>query len=387
MEMAPTIYSTLCSIEPMGDGYVPTVQTYDSFSATYDPDYAMSATSGGLDLFPRCTLIDPDSPIAATVANSRLESFEWHEVTSNGTTPIYSNGTTATGYEVVKDGDYKGKLTIRKNGKVGVARAVRFVGYYMEDGQRYRFAKSMSLPVQDVSSPGTELMIDSDKSVVYNPLRMPREQTIVAKVMKGDKDITNDERCKLLWYRRDESGHETLLTAQDDFDNIEVTGAAKSTNGSITSLTIDRELIGDGITYGVYSMYRADKNFPVSPEEVDARQYTTIARAFPELHVEVLGDGVNSSTDTQRFKAIVKDNQGVIEGWNEYLYASWKIGSGTTETEVARGEEVMLPLSSGKAVYCDIDTRGTYKALMSDAGEYMVDDSGALIIIRDYEGD
>lgn len=383
MEKAPTIYSVLCNIEMVGDGYTPNVQTYDSFGPTYDPDY----TIGGLDLFPRCTLIDPDSPIASIGVNGKLESFEWLEVTSGGTTPIYSSGTTAAGYSVVKEGDMKGKLTVMKNGIVGVARAVRFIGHYSEDGQRYRFESTMKLTVSDVSSPGVELMIDSDKAVTYNPLRMPREQTIVAKAMKGDKDITTDERCKLMWYRRDENGRETPLTAADDYDNIEVVSSVKTGNGSISSLTIDRELIGDGITYAVYAIYRADKNFPASPEALDARQYTTITRSFPQVQVDILGDGINSNTDTQRFKALVKDNQGVIDNWNEYMHASWKVGDGNSETEVARGVEVMLPLSFGKSVFCDIEPRGANQVLISDSGEYMTDSDGAVIICRDYDGD
>lgn len=383
MNVAPTVYSVACDVEVMADGYVGTVQNYDSFGPTYAPDYTLS----GLPLFPKCQLIDPDSPVAAMVCNEKLSSFEWREVTSSGETVIYAGDTVASGYEVVTSGERKGQLTVKKNGTVGVPRAVRFSGIYTEGGHTYRFTGSMPLKVADASSPGAELTIDSDKTMVYNPLRMQPNQTVVATVMKGGEDITNDERTKLLWYRRDEDGTETLLTAADDAENIEVVSATRSKNGSIVSLTIDRDLIGEGQTYGVYALYRANKVFPNAPEATDARAYTTIKRQFPQLFVEIQGDGLHSETEKINARAIVSDNQGVIDGWNEHLYASWKVGDGTSEKEVARGEQVMLDLEKGKSFWCDICDRGTYKVLASDSGEWLVDEEGSPIMERDYEGD
>lgn len=381
MSVAPTVYSVACDVEVMADGYVGTVQNYDSFGPTYAPDYKLSP----LSLFPKCQLVDPDSPVAAAVCNGKLSSFEWREVTSGGETIIYAGDTVASGYEVVTSGERKGQLTVRKNGTVGVPRAVRFLGVYTEGGHTYRFMGDVPLKVADASSPGAELTIDSDKTMVYNPLRMQPNQTITATVMKGGEDITNDERTKLLWYRRDEDGTEVLLTAADDVENIEVVSVVKGNNGSIVSLTVDRDLIGDGQTYGVYALYRANKVFPAAPEAADVRAYTTIKRQFPQLFVEVQGDGLHSETEKISVRAIVSDNQGVIDGWSEHLYASWKVGDGTSEKEVARGEQVMLDLEKGKSFWCDICDRGTYKALTSDDGEWLLDESGSPMVARDYE--
>lgn len=381
MEVTTTIYSVMCSIEVVGN-YMPTTQTYDDLEPTYAPDYSIDK----LSLFPRCQVIDPDSPIAAITCNPKLKSFEWFEATSAGLKAIYSGGKTADGYEVIESGDNKGQLSVGKNGKVGQARAVRFVGIYVEDGYSYKFEASMPLPIIDASSPGTELSIDSDKAIVYNPLRAPENQTIVAKVIKGNKDITSDDRCKLLWYRRNSSGAETLLTANPDCDNIEVVGITKSPNGSITSLTINRSLIGNGQTYGVYAMYRSNKQFPSAPTDLDARLYTTITRGFPRLYCEIKGDGLMTpNVKAQHMKVIVSDNQGVIPNWNKHLYASWKVTKDGTETEVARGEEVMLPITSGASFECDIEDRGTRKVIASDTGEWLVDGDGSPITIREYE--
>lgn len=381
MEKAPVIYSQSCEIAVMADGYVGTVQNYDSFGPTYAPDYEVS----GLSLFPRCQLINPDSPVAAQICNEKLSSFEWYEVTKSGAVPVHSASGTADGYQVVTEGEYKGQMTVGKNGTVGTPRAMRFVGYYAEDGYTYKFEASMPLVTVDVSSPGVELSIDSDKTMTYNPLRMQPSQTISATVMKGDKDVTDDERVRLMWYRRGADGTEVPLTAADDVDNIEVVSAARSKNGSITSLTIDRDLIGSGQIYAVYAIYRADKVFPSGPGSEDARQYTNICRQFPQLWVDIQGDGLHQETDVVHAKAIVSDNQGIIEDWGRHLYASWKVSDGTSEKEVARGEEVTFSLESGKTFFCDLEDRGTCKVLASDDGEWLLDEDGCPIIARDYE--
>lgn len=384
MEKAPIVYSTMCTIEVMAEGYVPSTQNYDAIDNVFFPDYADSP----LNLFPRCTLINPDSPDAAQTINAKLISFEWFEVTKSGQKVIYSKGvTTPSGYDVVTSGEYTGQLIVKSNGKVGVPRAMRFVGIYMEDGYTYKFDRSIPLATNDISLTSIELMIDADKATSYNPLRMPEQQTINVTIRKGTTDMTNDERCKLLWYRRNSKGIETLLTDTVAYENIDIVSTVKSPNGSITSLTINREMIGDIQTYVVYALFRSDKVFPNAPGDQDSRAYTTIKRQFPALTCEVRGDGLHDTTGEVCLKAIVSDNQGVIENWNRYLYASWKVSDGTTEEEKMRGEEVMFPMEYGKEFFCDIEDRGTNKVLVSDTGEWLLDSDGSVIVARDYEGD
>lgn len=384
MEKAPIVYSTMCVIEVMAEGYVPSTQNYDAVDNVFFPDYADSP----LNLFPRCTLIDPDSPDAAQTCNARLISFEWFEVTKSGQKAIYSKGVTPpSDYDVVTTGEYTGQLIVKSNGKVGVPRAMRFVGIYMEDGYTYKFDRSIPLATNDISLTSIELMIDADKATSYNPLRMPEQQTINVTIRKGTTDMTNDDRCKLLWYRRNSKGTETLLTDTDAYENIDIVSTVKSPNGSITSLTINREMIGDIQTYVVYALFRNDKVFPNAPEDQDPRAYTTIKRQFPVLTCDVRGDGLHDTIGKVCLKAIVSDNQGVIENWNRYLYASWKVSDGTTEVEKMRGEEVMFPMEYGKEFLCDIEDRGTNKVLVSDTGEWLLDSDGSVIVARDYEGD
>lgn len=384
MEKEPIVYSTMCTIEVMADGYVPNTQNYDAIDDVFYPDYS----DGPLNLFPRCTLINPDSPVAAETVNKKLLSFEWFEVTRSGQTPIYSSGvTTPEGYSVVTSGEYAGQLVVGKNGKVGVPRSMRFIGIYMEDGYTYKFDRSIPLITNDISLASIELMIDADKATIYNPLRMPENQTINVSVKKGTTDVTNDDRLKLFWYRRNSKGTETPLTDTDSYENIDIVSTVKSKNGSITSLTINREFIGDGQTYAVYAVFRPDKKFPSVPAEHDPRTYTTIKRQFPKLTCEVRGDGLHVNSDKICLKAIVSDNQGVLENWNKYLYASWKVSDGITDEEKMRGEEVMMPMSYGKEFFCDIEDRGTNKVLTSDTGEWLLDADGSVIVARDYEGD
>lgn len=384
MEKAPIVYSTMCVIEVMAEGYVPSTQNYDAVDNVFFPDYADSP----LNLFPRCTLIDPDSPDAAQTCNARLISFEWFEVTKSGQKAIYSKGVTPPNdYDVVTTGEYTGQLIVKSNGKVGAPRAMRFVGIYMEDGYTYKFDRSIPLATNDISLASIELMIDADKATSYNPLRMPEQQTINVTIRKGTTDMTNDDRCKLLWYRRNSKGTETLLTDTDAYENIDIVSTVKSPNGSITSLTINREMIGDIQTYVVYALFRNDKVFPNAPEDQDPSAYTTIKRQFPVLTCDVRGDGLHDTVGKVCLKAIVSDNQGVIENWNRYLYASWKVSDGTTEVEKMRGEEVMFPMEYGKEFFCDIEDRGTNKVLVSDTGEWLLDSDGSVIVVRDYEGD
>ena len=384
MEKAPIVYSTMCVIEVMAEGYVPSTQNYDAVDNVFFPDYAVSP----LNLFPRCTLINPDSPDAAQTCNARLISFEWFEVTKSGQKAIYSKGVTQpSDYDVITTGEYTGQLIVKSNGKVGSPRAMRFVGIYMEDGYTYKFDRIIPLATNDISLASIELMIDADKATSYNPLRMPEQQTINVTTRKGTTDMTNDDRCKLLWYRRNSKGIETLLTDTDAYENIDIVSTVKSPNGSITSLTINREMIGDIQTYVVYALFRNDKVFPNAPEDQDPRAYTTIKRQFPVLTCDVRGDGLHDTVGKVCLKAIVSDNQGVIENWNRYIYASWKVSDGTTEVEKMRGEEVMFPMEYGKEFFCDIEDRGTNKVLVSDTGEWLLDSDGSVIVTRDYEGD
>ena len=76
MEKAPVIYSMLCDIEVMADGYTPTTQNYDAVSGIMFPDYSASP----LNLFPRCVLIDPNSPVASKTCNVTASKWQMNLV-------------------------------------------------------------------------------------------------------------------------------------------------------------------------------------------------------------------------------------------------------------------------------------------------------------------
>lgn len=393
MSVQATAYSQNCEIQILGN--ITNRQTYDAATGHFEPDYTQRACQ----MFPKCLLLDPDNPVETETFNSQLTSFQWVEVTSAGQTPIYptSNGV-KDGYDVDKEGEYKGMLYIKGNGKVGVKRTVRFIGKWTDpvSGYVYRFQQDKPLDIEDATDARPVITLDSPSAVTWNPLRQQAEQTIRANVMLGSQDVTSSKKCKIWWVRVLDDGSREQITSGNVSDSWEIKEATTAENGQITSITIDRNLIGDSISYEVYAAYRAEGVLPTEYTSTDAKAITTIVRVIPALEVRYVGTTTSISEGVAKVlcRAIVIDGSGVIDTdtWSEYAKMKWEHVAYTVDkngnraenaTLIGYGAETTVPVDESKFLRLTLLDRGNFVALIDDDGSYLVDDSGNRIIERE----
>ena len=138
-----------------------------------------------------------------------------------------------------------------------------------------------------------------------------------------------------------------------------------------------------------------------SPRDADARKVTYINRTIPPLTAQFIGDGfgLNEDATSVTCRAIVSDNNGVIEPsvWKKVLRAKWqKITYGkstnngvTTMTQSAEalgyGETFQCPFEAKKSIRLSIEDRGAYELIVDENGNALVDEGGKYIISREID--
>ena len=395
LSIETTAYSQSVSIENIGA--ITNRQTYDAASKTYEPDFSQRPCQ----LFPKCFLIDPDNPVQTEVFNKQLDSFKWFEVTSEGETLIYPSADASgikAGYEVEKDGEYKGMLYVKSNGKVGNRRTVKFIATWTDplSGYIYKFQAAKPITVEDITEARATLSLDAPAAIRWNPMRMPAEQTINAKVFVGNSDMTDSDKVKLWWLRILSDGTKELITADDETTSWEIDTITASKSGQITGISINREMIGDSISYEVHAVYNADGVFPKSYSKTDAIETTTIARYIPSLDITYSGSTTSIVNGVLPIlcTAFVSDGAGTLDAsvWNEYARARWAFvnysidGDGNrTESEklIGYGTEMWVPVEQSKFLRVALEDRGNYVVLVDDKGKVLEDEAGNKLIERE----
>ena len=399
MEIQPTAYSQSCSIEIVGN--IINRQQYDGIEGSFSPDFTIRPCT----MFPPCYLIDPDNPGETQNCNSQLDSFKWSEVTSSGIVVVATseNASIKAGYEAVVEGINKGTLYIKQNSVLGKPRTMRFEASWTDHvcGYKYTFVANKALYLEDCTNARAEIMLDSPPTVLWNPLKHSSVKKLTARIMVGAKDKTADAKTKIWWYRILDNGTKQLISSVDDAENYEITAMTKGANGQISSITIDCDMIGEGIGYEVRACYIYSGSVPSSPREADARKVTYINRTIPLLTPRFVGDGfgLNSDTAFVTCRAIVSDNKEVIDPsvWNKIIRAKWqKVTYGkstnngvTTMTEsvevLGYGETFQCPFEAKKSIRLTIEDRGAYELLVDENGNALVDEDGKYIISREID--
>lgn len=392
MSVQATAYSQSCEIEILGD--IMNKQTYDAATEHYEPDYTQRACQ----MFPRCLLIDPDNPLETEVFNSKLQSFKWIEVTQKGETLICPTADgVKEGYSVEMDGEFKGMLYIEGNGKVGEKRTMRFIALWTDpiSGYVYRFQKDCSLYVGDATDARPIVSIDSPTTVIWNPMRQQAKQKITAIVVCGNREITNDVKCRLFWVRVLNDGSREQIATNNISNSWEIADYVINDNNQIVAITIDRNMIGDSISYEVYSVYKAEGEIPNTYTLSDSKAVTTIVRRIPKLDIKYIGTSINvpSGVASVLCKAVVSDNAGFIasDTWDEHAKMRWErvsfsISNGKRVENVkviGYGKELLVPVDETRFLRLTLLDRGNYSAIVDDEGNYIVDDSGNVIICKD----
>lgn len=235
IEINYRLLQTSCNIEVVGS--VPDMQVYQADKAEYTPDYTLTP----LVLFPRCNATDPEAVTKIGAVNSRLTNMKWYERIGTTRTLITS---TNTGYSITESGDSKGQITMKKNVTVLKPVTLEFYAEYADTrtGQLFTFQMSCLVRAVDGTDAIPVLTIDSPSTLDWNPVRDITAQTITAKLMVGDTDVTATGKCKFFWYRLLSTGAlEAITTGAGDNDWEFV-----SLNKNVYK--IDRNYIGDDIT-------------------------------------------------------------------------------------------------------------------------------------------
>lgn len=399
MEIQPTAYSQSCSIEIVGN--IINRQQYDGIEGSFSPDFTIRPCT----MFPPCYLIDPDNPGETQNCNSQLGSFKWSEVTSSGIVVVATseNASVKAGYEAVVEGINKGTLYIKQNSVLGKPRTMRFEASWTDPvcGYKYTFVANKALYLEDCTNARAEIMLDSPATVLWNPLKHPSTKKLTAKIVVGAKDKTADSKTRIWWYRILDNGTKQLISSVDDAENYEITAMTKGANGQISSITIDCDMIGEGIGYELRACYIYSGSVPSSPREADARKVTYINRTIPPLTPQFVGDGfgLNSDTAFVTCRAIVSDNKEVIDPsvWNKIIRAKWQkvtYGKSTnngviTMTEsvevLGYGETFQCPFEAKKSIRLTIEDRGAYELIVDENGNALVDENGNYIISREID--
>lgn len=383
-------------VQPIGYGQVLNMvvrtntvnrQTYDAVTGEFTPDYGLSP----LVIFPECQLLDPDSPVKARVVNASLQSFSWQVLTKSGATEIASkSGSTAEGYSVVTSGESLGQITIEKNADIGVRRVLRFKAVWVDtpSGYCYRFTGDIPLVLEDVTDARASITLDMPNTDKWNPFRQQSMRTIKALVMVGPHNFTNNTKVKIFWYRVLNSETRQLISSIDDEENWEITAITKGDNGQITSITVDRDKMGDGISYEVRCSYRTNGNLPSAPQEGDPVASTTLLRCFPAIKADFSSRRVSGTCSSVLLKAIVSDGQGVIPDWENVAYGAWYLRNVTvdangkvseTRTLLGKGSEITISPDQVKFIDFEVVDRGATVALTDVEGSYLVDGDNRLV--------
>lgn len=399
MEIQATAYSQSCRIDIVGN--IINRQQYDGIANTFSPDYTIRPCT----LFPPCYLIDPDNPVETTNCNGMLDSFSWSEVTEAGIVVVATseNSSVVDGYEAIVDGLDKGTLYVKENSQINKPRSMRFEASWTDpvSGYKYTFIANKPLYLEDCTNARAEIMLDSAPTVLWNPLRHSSTKVLNARVMVGAKDKSADSKTRIWWYRILDDGTKQLISSLDDAENFEITAMTKADNGQITSITINCDMIGEGIGYEIRACYIYEGSIPSSPRDADARKVTYINRTIPPLTAKFVGStiGLNADTASVCCQAIVSDSNGVIDpsAWNNVARAKWQrvtygktVNDGVvTMTEsvedLGYGETFMCPFALKKSIRLTIQDRGAYELLTDENGNALVDDDGNYLIAREID--
>ena len=219
--------------------------------------------------------------------------------------------------------------------------------------------------------------------------------------MVGAIDKSADTKARIWWYRILDNGTKQLISSVDDSENYEITAMTKAANGQITSITINCDMIGDGIGYEVRACYIYEGSVPSSPRTGDPKKVTYIKRTIPPLTPQFVGDGfgLNSDTAFVTCRAIVSDNKGVIDPsvWNKIIRAKWqKVSYGkvvnngvVTMTEnvtvLGYGETFKCPFEAKKSIRLTIEDRGAYELIVDENGNALIDENGNYLVSREID--
>jgi hypothetical protein len=351
---------------------VPDRQFYSAMDKSFTPDYTLTP----LTLFPRCAAVDADSMSAPKAINSELTNMKWYE-RIGGVQNLISSG---TDYVITQTGDNKGQIQVKKNSSIANPITLEFSAEYVDarTNQVLKYTASKVIIVSDSSSPQPVLTLDSPDTVQWYPVRDVLNQTITAKLMAGNKDITEDERVKFWWYRVLSTGAlEEIVDGNGDND-WEIVSVNKNV------LVVNRDFIGDEQTYVCKAAYRETGSLPSSPDLFDQSATTRIVRYIPRIECDFKGivTGCPAGTSYIYPQGYVRDSKGVIsspEEWFKFIWLVKKPGA-SDYSKAGEGVSPTIPFTEGMLLDLQVEDRGAQAILIDDTDESVLQDADGNVL-------
>lgn len=351
---------------------VPDRQFYSATDKSYTPDYTLTP----LTLFPRCAAVDKDSTSAAKSVNSELTNMKWYE-RIGGVQKLISSG---TDYVITQTGDNKGQIQVKKNSSIANPITLEFSADYVDTrtNQVLTYRASKVIIVSDSSSPQPVLTIDSPDTVQWYPVRDVLQQTITAKLMAGNRDITDDDRVKFWWYRVLSTGALEQIVDGNGDNDWEVVSVDRNV------LVVNRDFIGDEQTYVCKAAYRETGSLPSSPDLFDQSATTRIVRYIPRIECDFKGivTGCPAGTSYIYPQGYVRDSKGVIstpEEWFKFIWMVKKPGA-SDYSKAGEGVSPTIPFTEGMLLDLQIEDRGAQAILIDDTDESVLQDADGNVL-------
>ena len=356
-------------------GSVPSVQVYQADKGEYTPDYTLTP----LTLFPRCNATDPSALTLPGTVNAKLTNMNWYE-TVNGTRKLIES--TSKEYEITATGSDKGTIKVKKNIAPTAPVTLDFYAEYNDStrtGQTFIYRYTYLIRTIDGTEATPVLMIDSPAGRDWNPLRDQSQQTITAKMIVADVDVTTSGKCKFFFYRVLDTGALEAITSTTGDNDWEVVSV------SANQLTVDMDYIGHEQSYIVKASYDAGGSPASQPDDNIAYKSTTLRRRIPALDVDYSGvpGEVPGGTTAIYPEAVIRDTLGTVPTPETVLECSWltKVGAGSYALK-AQGMSAEIPYQDGMMLEMQVTDRGPWAAVVDSSGKYVTDSTGRPLVAR-----
>lgn len=355
-------------------GSVPAKQLYQGELDEYTPDYTIAP----LVLLPRCNATDPDAITASGMINASLTNMNWYEIT-NGTRKVIESSNSE--YAITASGAEKGKIQVKKNIPSGQSVTLEFYAEYADPRQpgiAFKYNYFQLITCTDATQAMPSLMIDSPSGLDWNPLRDIAEQTIEARLIVADNDVSKTSKCKFFFYRLTETGglEQVSTDGENDWEVVSLSG---------NQLVINRDLIGEEITYVVKASYDNSGSPSSTPDDSIDEVSTTIRRVIPSIEADWEGfpQQVPDGTSILMPKPIIRDTTGIIESPWEVLRADWytkKSGDSAFSLSVKDDSSPSIKFSGDMLLELRVEDRGPYHLVTN--GDAILTNGGNALICR-----
>lgn len=349
-------------------GAVTSIQVYDAATGTYEADYTLTP----LVLFPECVIIDAGTT-PTQVVNASLTNMKWYEII-DGTKTLISNNNS---YEVVASGTNKGQIKVKRNAALLHPITLEFYAEYLDHrtSQIIVFRKSQLVNSVNATEAQPTLTIDSNSTMLWNPLEEPANQTITAKLMIGDNDLTRQTaKRRFFWFKVRANGTLTAAGAEElDVDIVSV-------NDNV--LVVNRELIGEKETYVCRATYSGAGSPATAPNNASPSASTTLVRRLPVYDYDIINipNRIASNVTQVRPKVEVTGPQGVITNAKQELRAVWYRDNSVLSSEYAPSLSAKEVTSGLLGV--DLIDKGNYKMLGTKDGKVLATKDNKVLIFK-----